>query len=986
MSLEHLSTALAGRYRIERELGAGGMATVYLAADLKHHRQVAIKVMHEELSAAIGGERFLREITTIARLQHPHILPLIDSDRAGGMLYYVAPYVRGETLRELLTREGRLAPDRAAALALEIADALAYSHREGVVHRDIKPENILLQEGHAVLADFGVARALTAAGGTTMTQAGFAVGTPAYMSPEQATASPVIDGKADIYALGCVLFEMLAGQPPFTGSNLQQVVAAHVTTPAPAIGSIRDDTPPALADLVTACLAKDPTARPSAAVVAERLKTTTSGVSAASRAGGRGRLIALTGAALALLAAGGWWALGRKATSSTSISGDASEIAVMPLSAISDSSLARLGQDLVVTLSTTLDGVGELHTVDAPTLLLNTRDAPSPLPLDRAREIATRLGAGSVLTGTLIHESGQVRAAVALYRVGEDTAIARASTLALAEDISALTDSLTWQVLRQVWRGGAPPSPVLAGLTTSSFEALRHFLDGERHFQQLDVDAAIAEYRRAFELDSNFVQAYLRYDAARTWSLENADSAAHARLLALAGRLPDRERLWLEATEQSGPLPERVARWQELIRRYPDYPPVLMSGVDGIVHSGPVYGIDLAGALPVLARLARLTPDNADVWMHKGAVEEALGKSAEAAQSFQRGATAAHGFFGELLATTAAISRSLATPGQPLPDDWGNAAVRAYADLPAGNRQLVLSGLLSFVDGRIPERLALVEKAQRDGRYQGEVLTSSRFGEGVLRIARGDWTGGVAALRQYEAANGSVSDRLSAARLATVGAWLGMVDPAVAAAAIGRVRAMPDVEQQATDRIELQWLAGLLAIVTGDAPAVERTSATLRKESNPVAAHAAASLRAEWLVKEGAEGAADSVQAVSDAMMREGKYLFVAEVVNRFVIARALRNRGQPAAVERYLMWTDAQVNTARTWSIRFALGPLAQFERGMALEEAGNHAGAVLQLSRFLATVDPSATGQQTMITEARRVVSEQVGADSAPKQGLAP
>ncbi len=637
---ERLTAALADRYRIERELGQGGMATVYLAHDLKHDRQVAIKVMHEELSAAIGGERFVREITTIARLQHPHILPLIDSDSAGGMLYYVAPYVRGETLRELLAREGRLAPDRAATLALEIADALAYSHREGVVHRDIKPENILLQEGHAVLADFGVARALTAAGGTTMTQAGFAVGTPAYMSPEQATASSVIDGKADIYALGCVLFEMLAGQPPFTGSNLQQVVAAHVTTPAPAIASIRDDTPRALADLVTACLAKDPTARPSAAVVAERLKTaTTSSGPAASRAGGRGRLIAFTGAAVALLAAGAWWVLGRKDTSATSISGDASAIAVMPLSAISDSSLARLGQDLVVTLSTTLDGVGELHTVDAPTLLLNTRNAPSPLPLDRARAIATRLGAGSVLTGTLIHESGQVRAAVALYRVGDDTAIARASTLAPAEDISALTDSLTWQVLRQVWRGGAPPSPVLTGLTTSSFAALRHFLDGERHFQELDVDAAMAEYRRAFELDSTFVQAYLRYDAARTWSLQEPDSAAHARLLALASRLPDRERLWLEATQQTGPLPEQVARWQELIRRYPDYPPILMSGVDGIVHSGPVYGIDLAGALPVLTRLARLTPDNADVWMHEGAVEEALGKSAEAAQSFQRGAS-----------------------------------------------------------------------------------------------------------------------------------------------------------------------------------------------------------------------------------------------------------------------------------------------------------------------------------------------------------
>ncbi len=391
MNFDALRASLADRYRIERELGAGGMATVYLAEDLKHHRQVAIKVMHEELSAAIGGERFLREIETIARLQHPHILPLIDSDSTGGVLYYVAPYVRGETLRSLLEREGRLAPDRAAALALEIADALAYSHREGVVHRDIKPENILLQEGHAVLADFGVARALTAAGGATMTQAGFAVGTPAYMSPEQATASAVIDGKADIYALGCVLFEMLAGHPPFTGDNLQQVVAAHVTTPAPAIASVRSDTPRQLADLVAACLAKNPADRPDAAALVARLKEGGGGAPA-PRPGGR--VLALAAAALALLAAGGWWLLGRDGTSSTSITGEASQIAVMPLSAISDTSLARLGHDLVVTLSTTLDGVGDLHTVDASTLLLNTRDAPSPLPLAQAREIATRLGAG----------------------------------------------------------------------------------------------------------------------------------------------------------------------------------------------------------------------------------------------------------------------------------------------------------------------------------------------------------------------------------------------------------------------------------------------------------------------------------------------------------------------------------------------------------------------------------------------------------------
>src|SRR5574342_981736 len=223
---ERLSVALADRYHIERELGAGGMATVYLAEDLKHKRKVALKVLKPELAAVLGADRFVQEITTTASLQHPHILPLFDSGSADGFLYYVMPFIEGETLRDKLTRETQLGVDEAVRIAREVADALDYAHRNGVIHRDIKPENILLHDGRALVADFGIALAASRTdGGTRMTETGMSLGTPHYMSPEQAMGEREITARSDVYALGAVLYEMLTGDPPFTGPTAQAVVA-----------------------------------------------------------------------------------------------------------------------------------------------------------------------------------------------------------------------------------------------------------------------------------------------------------------------------------------------------------------------------------------------------------------------------------------------------------------------------------------------------------------------------------------------------------------------------------------------------------------------------------------------------------------------------------------------------------------------------------------------------------------------------------------
>ena len=284
--LESLRDALADRYAVERELGRGGMATVFLAEDLKHHRSVAIKVLHSELTAALGAGRFLREIEIAARLQHPHILPLYDSGAAAGFLYYVMPYVEGESLRDRLTREKQLPQDDALRIATEVAGALAYAHSRGVVHRDIKPENIMLSGGTAVVADFGIAHAVTAAGDRQhLTQTGTVIGTPAYMSPEQATGSTEIDGRSDQYSLACVVYEMLVGEPPFTGPTAQAVIARHSLDMVSPPSIVRSTIPDAVEAAILRALAKLPVDRyATTALFAEALNAPSAATGAVRRA------------------------------------------------------------------------------------------------------------------------------------------------------------------------------------------------------------------------------------------------------------------------------------------------------------------------------------------------------------------------------------------------------------------------------------------------------------------------------------------------------------------------------------------------------------------------------------------------------------------------------------------------------------------------------------------------------------------------------
>jgi serine/threonine-protein kinase len=407
-----LADALRDRYAIERELGRGGMATVYLATDLRHKRLVALKVLDPAVGALLGRERFLREIETAAQLQHPHILPVHDSGDAAGLLWYTMPYVEGESLRDRLRREGKLPAPDAVRLGREIAGALDHAHRKGVIHRDIKPENILLSDGQALVADFGIART-SAPGGETLTQTGFSLGTPAYMSPEQAIGDRAVDGRSDQYALGCLIFELAAGQPPYTGATAQAVVARHLTEPVPALSTVQPEVPPGVSAAVKRAMAKTPDDRfPTVGAFADALAAgleTRRTPERTERGIGRRTLVALAVAATAALTVAYLvrWAPGSE--SAPGPSGAVPLVAVMPLETIgTDTSQRYFTAGMTEEIAGQLSRLGGLRVVGTGVAQAYA-GASDGLP-----RMARELGVGSVVGGSVRRAGDQVRIAVQL--------------------------------------------------------------------------------------------------------------------------------------------------------------------------------------------------------------------------------------------------------------------------------------------------------------------------------------------------------------------------------------------------------------------------------------------------------------------------------------------------------------------------------------------------------------------------------------------
>jgi serine/threonine protein kinase len=577
-----LQGSLGDRYRVDRELGRGGMATVYLAHDLRHDRPVALKVIHPELGAVLG-ERFHREIRVAARLGHPHILTVHDSGEADGLLWYSMPVVDGESLRARLRREGPLPLDEAVRIGRSVAEALDFAHSQGVVHRDIKPENILLFGNEPMVADFGIALAVDAADQDRLTLTGLSLGTPAYMSPEQSLGDTRVDRRSDLYSLGCVVYEMLAGEPPYTGPTPQAIVAKRLTSPPPPLGAVRD-VPDALERVIHQALARNPADRFASgrefaralgeAAAGPRSTTLPRVETTAPLRSRRVPAIAVVMTLVLVLLGGTVWLVSKRYRASAAPS--PSRLAVLPFSAPATGPFSYLGEGMVDLLSRNLNGVGDQATVD-PGRVMATVGGDRRLVEDaeRARDFARRLGAGRYILGSVHAVGGHLRIQAQLYKegAGAPESIAEASAEGDSTALFALVDQLSAQLLVGGDQGQGTHLAQTASLTTHSLPALKAYLAGERNLRAAQFDSAVAGFQAATAQDSSFALAYYRLAVASTWTGRmGLLGPSISRALALAGRLGERDRALLGAFAEMarGNPDEAERRYREILETYPD--------------------------------------------------------------------------------------------------------------------------------------------------------------------------------------------------------------------------------------------------------------------------------------------------------------------------------------------------------------------------------------------------------------------------------
>jgi serine/threonine-protein kinase len=558
---DRLKSALAERYAIERELGSGGMATVYLAEDLKHHRKVAVKVLRPELAAALGADRFHREIEIAANLHHPHILPLHDSGEAEGFLYYVMPYVEGESLRDRLNREKQLPVDDALQIARDVADALGSAHKHDVIHRDIKPENILLEEGHAIVADFGIARAVDVAGGTKLTETGIALGTPEYMSPEQAAGGTDLDGRSDIYSLGCVLYEMLGGQPPFTGVTVESIVSQHMTAEPAPVTQVRPAVSAEIVGTLNRMLAKTPADRfgtagqfSEALAGVERTPTVGAAPVAVSE---KARRKVIAYAAIAILAIIGAYTVIFRTVgpSELAVVAEPPKLAVLPFNNLGSLEDEYFADGITEEITSRIAEISGLRVISRQSAV-QYKNSDKTL-----RQIGEELGVDYVLEGTIRTDrspegSGQVRVTPQLIRVVDDAhlwtdrytaGLVPGEIFGVQEEIANRVAEALDVTLLEPERGR------LAAKPTDNQQAYDYYLRGKdyasRGYRGEDLRIAVQMYARAVELDQEFAVAFASLSRAhsllywfrhdRTEQRLNEAKAAAERALELGPDLPE---------------------------------------------------------------------------------------------------------------------------------------------------------------------------------------------------------------------------------------------------------------------------------------------------------------------------------------------------------------------------------------------------------------------------------------------------------------
>ncbi len=609
---ERLTEALAGRYRIEREIGAGGMATVFLAHDVRHDRDVALKLLRRELAEIMGTERFVREVGIAAALAHPGIVPVLDSGSVelGGLVlpYYVMPFLREESLRDRIARERQLPLDEAIRIARDVAEAIDFAHARGIVHRDVKPANILLAGERAMLADFGIARAVAGAvdRGATLTVTGVAVGTPAYMSPEQAAGDASVDGRTDVYALAVTLYEMLAGDLPFSGVTPQAILARQLSGDVHPLSTVR---PVAVNATMDAAIrrALSPAPADRFASAREFVRAFEAGRAAVARPAPRHRraLRLAVGAGLALVAAGAFWQLAGDNARADSRLG----IGVMPFRSMSGAEeFAEAIPDL---LATFIDGTPGVRVADPWALwrpLRTTRSAParSPDPVE-AEQLARRAGVRRYVLGTVVRSGDRLDLSLRIYGVGVPEPLQSFSLYGSVDSTAVLAQRTAVGVLERVWDGeGGPSVPRMESVLTQSPDALKAYLAAREAMRRGLPDSADAAITRALALDSMFALALVEATTIRSW-VQYLRGQTYSGLRELAQRamtrrdsLPERLRLRLEAQlamiETEGAT--AAARWQLLLER--DSTDV--EAVSGLSGASLLYGWQFGARLPDVIR------------------------------------------------------------------------------------------------------------------------------------------------------------------------------------------------------------------------------------------------------------------------------------------------------------------------------------------------------------------------------------------------
>jgi len=607
--LERLTAAVAERYRIERELGRGGMATVFLARDLKHSRWVAIKVLDPEVAAAIGPERFLREIGTIASLTHPQILPLYDSGQVDGLLFYVMPYIEGESLRDRLTREKQLPLEDALRITRELADALGYAHGCGVVHRDVKPENILFEQGHAVLADFGIARTESVAGREKLTATGIMVGTPTYMSPEQVAGSRDVEGRSDLYALGCVLYEMLAGQPPFTGPTAESLAYQHVSVSPRAVTELRPGVPAGVAAALQRALAKTPADR--YATLAEFVRALGAPSPVQRRRGVRQWLAAGAAVLVAYLAIAIWQHLPPFAPSPRAQ--PITSVAVLPFANLSgDESQEYYADGMTEALINELGKIGNLKVISR-TSVMRFKHTEKSLP-----EIARTLNVDAVVEASVLRDANNVRVTAQLVRADPEQQLWAESYTRDAADVLVLHSQLARAIADRI---RVTVTPVEREQLTRTRRvdpaAYEDYLIGRSlvdKWTRDEVERGIGYLQQALERDPNYAPAYAGLATAYMYSTAPGGG----------WRSP------VEVIDKARAAAERALEMDESLAEAH----VALAEVSGL------FDWDFGRALRETDRAIELDPGLADARIVKGAVLRRLGGRARYEEALEQLETA----------------------------------------------------------------------------------------------------------------------------------------------------------------------------------------------------------------------------------------------------------------------------------------------------------------------------------------------------------